>query len=671
MDQLSMISMTKLFSFISAKIQAVRELLVTAVLASKHGQLSLYYLLKLGKQNLLHSFTRTAVTVGAIASGSAAIVVLVGFAYGLEAIVTNRLVLPNSLRLADIQSSSTAHKLTKESLQQLASLEGVESVAEAVSLAGTAKYDDSQTEVVVTGARNQFLDFAHVQLVAGTTFSEEAEVAYDGEVPNLQELAAQAEGEVAGVSTEFVPIDGDRVTDTSDRFRVVDGAYVPLRSSPNLQSEIIGYVRGSVLDSYKAYRVWGQAYESDGTAGKKYQLFTGDWKGEWLSVDDIPVYQETAPSVYVPRTDEAGVEQKMSGYLTEKSVLLLSSNEAMAEKALQQLSSGLVLGDSTESASVTGASDETASTVSANLVSVVLDNTATNSATEQNLLESIIAESQGNTATQSSALAIANVEKTGGKELLVSTGFLSPLKLEPQDVIGKEIQLQYIVGAGLVPGINGRVLAQAVTYKIVGVFENKDQSMVFVPLSDLESMGVAKYSIAKVLAKNETILPQVRERIGALGFMTRSIADTLAQVNKLFSVMRFLLGSFGMIAFIVALFGMFNTLTVSLLERTREIGVMKTFGTTDADITRLLIVESSLIGISGGIFGILLGVLLGNGLNLLSLLVRDDKATSLFHFPIFFLFLVFLLAGVIGMMTGLYPARRAQSISALNALRYE
>lgn len=153
--------------------------------------------------------------------------------------------------------------------------------------------------------------------------------------------------------------------------------------------------------------------------------------------------------------------------------------------------------------------------------------------------------------------------------------------------------------------------------------------------------------------------------------MTRSIADTLAQVNKLFSVMRFLLGSFGMIAFIVALFGMFNTLTVSLLERTREIGVMKTFGTTDADITRLLIVESSLIGISGGIFGILLGVLLGNGLNLLSLLVRDDKATSLFHFPILFLFLVFLLAGVIGMMTGLYPARRAQSISALNALRYE
>lgn len=229
-----MISMTKISSFIVAKYQAVRDLFVTAVLASKHGQLSLYYLLKLGKQNLLHSFTRTAVTVGAIASGSAAIVVLVGFAYGLEAIVTNRLVLPNSLRLADIQSSSTAHKLTKESLQQLASLEGVESVAEAVSLAGTAKYDDSQTEVVVTGARNEFMDFAHVQVVAGTTFSEDAEIAYDGEVPNLQELSAQAEGEVAGVSTEFVPIDGDRVTETSDRFRVVDGAYVPLRSSPNL-----------------------------------------------------------------------------------------------------------------------------------------------------------------------------------------------------------------------------------------------------------------------------------------------------------------------------------------------------------------------------------------------------------------------------------------------------
>ena len=653
-------------SWIYSKYQAIREFVLTLVLASGKGQLSLFYLFKLGRQNLLHSFSRTIVTVGAIASGSAAIVVLVGFAYGLEAIVTNRLVLPNSLRLADVQSSSTAHKLTSETLDQLRNLEGVESIAEAVSLAGSAKYVDSQTEVVVTGARNAFLEATHVQVLRGTTFSDAAEMAYTGEIPDLMGLQAQTEGEVAGVSTDFVPIDGDKVSQSVDRLRIVDGEYVPLRSTPSINSQIVGYVRGSVLESYLGYRVWGGPYESAGTAGKKLQLSTGEWKGEWLSVDAIPLYQEAAPTVFLPLVDDAGVQQKKAGYLAQKSVLVLSKQEAMAETALEKLtnSTGLVLGD-------TSVAEATDATIAANLLSVVVDKTATNSAREQSLLESIVAESQTTTATSSSGMMIANVEKKGGKEVLVSTAFLSPLKLKPEDVIGKELTLQYIVGAGLVPGINGRVIAQAVTYTIVGVFENEEQSMVYVPLSDLESMGVAKYSIAKVLATSEAVLPKVREKIGALGFTTRSISDTLQQVNKLFSVMRFLLGSFGMIAFIVALFGMFNTLTVSLLERTREIGVMKTFGTTDADITRLLLVESSLIGISGGFFGVLFGILIGNGVNVLTLIFREDKSLSLFHFPILFLVFVFMLAALVGMLTGLYPARRAHKISALNALRYE
>ncbi len=646
------------------------------------GELSWSYLILIGRKNIMRSFSRTAVTVGAIAAGSAAIVVLVGFAYGLESIVTKRLVQPNSLRLADVQSTSTAYQIDKPAIEQLSQIAGVENVSMSVNLAGSVKYGDAQTEVVVVGARNDFLDASHIELVAGERFSEEAEMAYSGEVLDLSRLATASAGLVSGVSIEVEPIAGDRVSDQPVNFRISDDVYVPLRAEPNTKSEIVGYVRGSILERHQGYKVWGGAYDTVGTAGRAHQLSTGTWLGEWLKIEQgLPLYMEQAPTVFAPIVEAEGKQKLGVGYLTQNSVSVLSAQEALVEKALETLSqksnlisgTAQVLGESTVSGDLSeSVNDESAVSARANnLVGVVLDQTATSSASEQQLLESMIAQSQTSGSTASATLAVASVAKRGGKEILVSTGFLNALKLTPDSVIGKNLSVQYILSGGLVAGMKGKVTSQATDYTIVGVFDLPEQSMVFAPLSDLESMGVSKYSLAKVLADNSEVLEGVRERIGALGFRTRSIADTLLQVNKLFSIMRFLLGSFGMIAFIVALFGMFNTLTVSLLERTREIGVMKTLGTTDRDIRRLLIVESSLIGAAGGVLGVLFGVVLGNSLNWISMLSRSDKTLSLFQFPILFLLFVFLLAALVGMLTGLYPARRAHKISALNALRYE
>lgn len=658
------------------------------------GELSWSYLILIGRKNIMRSFSRTAVTVGAIAAGSAAIVVLVGFAYGLESIVTKRLVQPNSLRLADVQSTSTAYQIDKGAIVSLGQIPGVENVSMAVNLAGLVKYGDAQTEVVIVGARNDFLEASHVELVTGQKFSEAAETAYVGEVIDLSLLAtssAEVAGVVSGVSTEVEPSVGERVSDQPVNFRISDEVYVPLRAEPDTQSQIVGYVRGSILELHQGYRVWGGAYEAVGTAGRAYQLSTGAWLGEWLKVEQgLPLYLEQAPTVFAPIVEVEGKQKLGVGYLTQNSLSVLSLKEAVAEQALDVLQNeqsqlatqSQVLGQSTESGQVR--TDELvpgdtnpnptsleASASANNVVGVVLDQTATSSAWEQQQLESMILQSQPGVSTPAARLAFASITKPGGKEILVSTGFLNALKLDPESVIGKNLSVQYIVSGGLVAGMKGKVTSEPTDYVIVGVFNQDDQSMLFAPLSDLESMGVSKYSLAKVLTQDPTGLEGVRERIAALGFRTRSIADTLLQVNKLFSIMRFLLGSFGMIAFIVALFGMFNTLTVSLLERTREIGVMKTLGTTNRDIRRLLIVESSLIGIAGGLMGVVLGVMLGLSLNWLSMLTRTDKTLSLFQFPPLFLLFVFLLAALVGMLTGLYPARRAHKISALNALRYE
>lgn len=107
-----------------------------------------------------------------------------------------------------------------------------------------------------------------------------------------------------------------------------------------------------------------------------------------------------------------------------------------------------------------------------------------------------------------------------------------------------------------------------------------------------------------------------------------------------------------------------------MLERTREIGVMKTLGTTDTDVLKMFIVESILIGFLGGIAGVLLGLISGKMVDLTFSLFRSDSA-NLFKAPLPFLVSIFILSLVVGFLTGLYPARRARKINALDALRYE
>ena len=120
--------------------------------------------------------------------------------------------------------------------------------------------------------------------------------------------------------------------------------------------------------------------------------------------------------------------------------------------------------------------------------------------------------------------------------------------------------------------------------------------------------------------KDENVLNKVRKEIEVLGFKTSSTIDTVVQIEKLFRNIRFFLGTLGLIALAVAVLGMFNTLTVSLLERTREIGGMKAMGMVSSEVRDLFLAEAMIMGFSGGIGGIILGYGAGK---LLSLVVSS------------------------------------------------
>jgi putative ABC transport system permease protein len=128
----------------------------------------------------------------------------------------------------------------------------------------------------------------------------------------------------------------------------------------------------------------------------------------------------------------------------------------------------------------------------------------------------------------------------------------------------------------------------------------------------------------------------------------------------------FVLGLFGAVALIVSSIGMFNTMTVTLLERTNEIGIMRALGASKSNLRNLFLSESVVIGFLGGVVGTVIGIMLGQIFNFIinSLASKFGGAkTSLFVYPSAFLILIIALSVFIGFLSGIFPARGRKGYS--------
>jgi putative ABC transport system permease protein len=177
-----------------------------------------------------------------------------------------------------------------------------------------------------------------------------------------------------------------------------------------------------------------------------------------------------------------------------------------------------------------------------------------------------------------------------------------------------------------------------------------------------------------VVAVNEESLADVRRYVENMGFVTTSVVDTIQQIQNIFSTVRLILSAFGLAALVVAAFGMFNTLSVSLLERTREVALLQALGMYAREVRELFLIEALVMSLAGGVLGLILGILAGVAVSiLLSIfsLVAGGNLLIITSLPFYFVIIVLLLAVAVGLLTGIYPARRSTKISALDALRYE
>lgn len=158
-------------------------------------------------------------------------------------------------------------------------------------------------------------------------------------------------------------------------------------------------------------------------------------------------------------------------------------------------------------------------------------------------------------------------------------------------------------------------------------------------------------------------------KVGAVDAQTE-----IKQQLGIFNILGAVLGGIGGIALVVAAVGVVNTMIMSILERTREIGVMRAVGARRSTVSALFTFEAALLGFFGGVIGLLIGygiTLIANPLINKQLQGNNISSSNIISLPVWLILGVIGLTTVIGILAGLYPARRAAHLDPVEALHYE
>lgn len=247
---------------------------------------------------------------------------------------------------------------------------------------------------------------------------------------------------------------------------------------------------------------------------------------------------------------------------------------------------------------------------------------------------------------------------------------------EPSRLLGRELILDLIVGADLRAGdgSDNPIVKEQLPLQVIGVTGDDQTPVMYIPLKLAGGQGVVNMTTLKVKLDDRRSVDKTRKVIETFGFSTEYVGDTVNQIAQVFAVFRVVLAGFGLIALIVASLATFNMLTIALLERLREVGLLKALGMRNKDVLRLFLAESITIGAVGGGLGIVTGLVVGQLVNLGLRLLADRAevdAVQVFVTPGQIVVAIAVFSLIVGFVTGILPAKRAARTSALDALRYE
>lgn len=299
----------------------------------------------------------------------------------------------------------------------------------------------------------------------------------------------------------------------------------------------------------------------------------------------------------------------------------------------------------------------------------------------------------------------------GAKEAILQIEFAKQLSDNSASLIGQDLTLRYaereaISASDPDPSSNSpdssggfSVVPKEMHLKIIGVVDTEPaagfggvgNARLLMPLETASTLRAAQvndlrdivrgsnstkptFGSLSVRAKSPSAVEALEVSINNLGFNAFSLLDASKSLRTFFSVFDLLLGIFGSLALAVATLGIVNTLVMAILERRREIGVLKALGAADSDVQQLFFVEAGVMGFLGGIFGVGFGWMLGRAITFgtnVYLKRQNLNPIDLSYVPWWLVILALVFAIVVSLIAGLYPASRAAKLNPVDTLRYE
>lgn len=251
-------------------------------------------------------------------------------------------------------------------------------------------------------------------------------------------------------------------------------------------------------------------------------------------------------------------------------------------------------------------------------------------------------------------------------------------------IIGKTVS-DNLFGENINP-VGQTIRIDKIPFKIIGLLEEKGNNMmghdqddiIIAPFLTVQKRMLAKDYIQMIFisAINEELIKSATEEIDFVLRERKNLSATeqatyqirtQKEIENIFTstsnIMVILLASIAVISLIVGGIGIMNIMLVSVTERTKEIGIRMAVGARGKDIMLQFLIEAILLSITGGVFGILLGI------------VSTKILTNVLQWPVFIttesIIISFVFSSIVGIFFGWYPAKKAASLRPIEALRYE
>ena len=282
-------------------------------------------------------------------------------------------------------------------------------------------------------------------------------------------------------------------------------------------------------------------------------------------------------------------------------------------------------------------------------------------------------------AVSSNYFSLATIELSAGRfpsqqdrnYILISDKAALAFGISSQNIVGQTLQYQLIVP----PVLGGSDTSKKdFAGTVIGTITDAGSAYAYVQDFDAVSAGAISRSLLKIKAKDKNDIPVLRKKVENMGLKTTYVGDTLEQINKFFNYFRLILAGFGAIGVIIAILGMFNTLTVSLMERVREVSLLKILGSDDKTIFWMFALESLIFGFLGFVTGIIIfliskSIIMGLFSRLAERL--NNETVNIFNTPTTLIVIAFISTLALAFLTGLFPARRALRVNPLDVQKFE